>query len=161
MACLLCSGYSLVLHARDINGIQSVPSGASMRPDGFSVRGMALHRSIYVCQIQHPSPGMKRLGPTKSGGPGFLCGAGTLLLAACSGLYAQSPARCQGPAALENALTQHPTAAVYDALGAHFASENRFGCAIPAFESAVRLDPASWQGHYNLGVALFSAGKTP
>src|SRR5215469_4764956 len=61
---------------------------------------------------------------------------------------AQAGSNCQAPAALQNALTQHPSAAVYDAIGAHFASGNRFSCAIPAFESAVRLEPNSWQGHY-------------
>ena len=72
--------------------------------------------------------------------------------------YSQTHPDCQPPTNLKSAAAQHPTAAVYDAVGAHFASQNRFACAIPAFEEAVRLDPVSWQGHYNLGIALLSSG---
>lgn len=72
---------------------------------------------------------------------------------------AQSASTCRGPADIQKAIAAHPTAAAYDALGAHFASEQNFGCAVAAFESAVKLDPGSWQGHYNLGIALFTSGK--
>lgn len=72
---------------------------------------------------------------------------------------AQSASPCHGPADIEKAIAAHPTAAAYDALGAHFANEQKFNCAISAFESAVKLDPGSWQGHYNLGIALFTSGK--
>src|SRR5579885_3194329 len=82
------------------------------------------------------------------------------ILALPADLLSQTGNHCQAPANLENALAQHPSAAVYDALGAHFASQRRFSCAISAFESAVRMQPNSWQGHYDLGVALLTSGHT-
>src|ERR1700746_3348066 len=69
-------------------------------------------------------------------------------------LPAQKVNHCPGPSVLERAIAEHPSAAAYDALGAHFAGKGQFSCAISAFKSAIRLDPGSWQGHYNLGVAL-------
>jgi len=75
------------------------------------------------------------------------------------GLLAQKDSHCEGPPALEKAIAEHPTAAAYDALGAHFAGQSKLSCAIPAFRSAIRLDPNSWQGHYNLGVALLTSGN--
>ena len=72
-------------------------------------------------------------------------------------LSAQKDSRCEGPPELAKAIAEHPTAAAYDALGAHFAGQSRFSCAITAFRSAIRLDPDSWQGHYNLGVALLTS----
>jgi hypothetical protein len=74
-------------------------------------------------------------------------------------MRAQSAVHCQGPAALEKAIAEHPSAGAYDALGAHFASKSQFACAIASFRSAIRLDPSSWQGHYNLGVALLTSGE--
>src|SRR5215472_14762403 len=74
-------------------------------------------------------------------------------------LSAQKDSHCEGPPALEKAIAEHPTAAAYDALGAHFAGQSKFSCAISAFRTAVRLDPNSWQGHYNLGVALLTSGN--
>src|SRR5580704_18223279 len=82
----------------------------------------------------------------------------TLLVFISVGLPAQNTSNCQGPAALEKAIAEHLSAAAYDALGAHFASQSRFSCAISAFKSAIRLDPDSWQGHYNLGVAMLTSG---
>lgn len=82
------------------------------------------------------------------------------LFAAPALAAAQATSSCQGPADIEKAIAVHPTAAAYDALGAHFADEQKIGCAISAFESAVKLDPGSWQGRYNLGIALFTYGKT-
>ena len=73
-------------------------------------------------------------------------------------LSAQNTSHCQGPAELEKTIADHPSAAAYDALGAHFASQSRFSCAISAFKSALRLEPDSWQGHYNLGIALLTSG---
>ena len=66
---------------------------------------------------------------------------------------------CKGPAALEQALASHPSAGAYDALGTYFATQRQFSCAISAFESAIRLDPNSWQSHYDLGIALLSSGN--
>src|SRR5438045_118152 len=83
-----------------------------------------------------------------------------LLVLISVGMPAQTATHCQGPAALEKAIADHPSAAAYDALGAHFASKSEFACAISAFRNAVRLDPSSWQGHYNLGVALLTSGES-
>jgi tetratricopeptide (TPR) repeat protein len=72
---------------------------------------------------------------------------------------AQQAIICKGPAALEQTIASHPSTGAYDALGSWFATQNRFSCAISAFESAIRLDPTSWQGHYDLGIALLSSGN--
>src|ERR1700761_1026175 len=69
---------------------------------------------------------------------------------------AQDSTSCQGPADLEQTIAAHPSAAAYDALGADFANHHQLNCAIKAFESAIHSDPNSWEGHYNLGVALLS-----
>src|SRR3954447_25502225 len=95
--------------------------------------------------------------------PGTLlirAGGLALLTSVTLSARAQKISHCEGPPALEKAIAEHPSAAAYDALGAHFAARNHFSCAIPAFESAIRLDPDSWQGHYNLGVALLTSGHT-
>ena len=63
---------------------------------------------------------------------------------------------CKGPADLEQATTAHPSAGVYDSLGAYFASHGQLSCAISSFEAAVKLEPDSWEGHYNLGIALLT-----
>src|SRR5882672_2428889 len=76
-------------------------------------------------------------------------------------LAAQNPPanpKCKGPAPLEQAVASHPTAAAYDALGAYFGQHNRFPCAFAAFESAIRLEPNSWEAHFNLGLALLGNG---
>jgi tetratricopeptide (TPR) repeat protein len=63
---------------------------------------------------------------------------------------------CKGPTDLEQASTTHPSAGVYDALGAYFASHGQLSCAISTFESAVHLAPDSWESHYDLGIALLT-----
>src|ERR1700742_3856350 len=73
---------------------------------------------------------------------------------------AQEAATCDGPADLEQTIAAHPSAAAYDALGAYFARQNQLDCSVKAFESAIHLDPNSWEGHYNLGVALLSSNHT-
>src|SRR5579862_7990976 len=83
-----------------------------------------------------------------------------LILFARVVVTAQDTSHCQPPPAFEKEIAAHPSAAAYDALGAHYASQSRFACAISAFESAIRLDPNSWQGHYNLGLAFMSSGNT-
>src|ERR1700726_3101403 len=72
---------------------------------------------------------------------------------------AQGTSTCTGPAALEHALTPKPSPGAYEALGSWFATQRRFSCATSAFESAIRLDPNSWQSHYDLGIALLSIGN--
>jgi putative PEP-CTERM system TPR-repeat lipoprotein len=71
---------------------------------------------------------------------------------------AQQVSPCKGPAELEKVITSNPSPGAFDALGAYFASHHQFSCAISAFESAVHLAPDSWDGHYDLGIALLSDG---
>jgi len=73
-------------------------------------------------------------------------------------LAAQDARPCRGPAELERAVTSHPSAAAYDALGAYFGQHVQFSCAFAAFESALHLEPNSWEAHYNLGLALLGSG---
>ena len=75
------------------------------------------------------------------------------------GMRGERSSDCKGPSGLESVLTTNPSAEAYDALGTYFGKEGRFSCAIVAFESAIRLKPNSWQGHYNLAIALISNGQ--
>src|ERR1700731_2003339 len=75
----------------------------------------------------------------------------TLLCACPLVVRAQEASTCAGPAALEQALASKPSPGAYEALGSWFATQRKFTCATSAFESAIRLDPNSWQSHYDLG----------
>src|ERR1700716_2725155 len=78
---------------------------------------------------------------------------------ACSqNATAQSVQNCKGPAELERALATQPSAAAYDALGAYFAQRKQYPCAVSAFQSALQLEPGSWEAHYNLGLAYLESG---
>ena len=66
---------------------------------------------------------------------------------------------CEGPPALTTAIRTQPTARSHIALGVWFAERKQFSCAIGSFESAVRTEPASWEAHYDLGLALIAAGR--
>jgi tetratricopeptide (TPR) repeat protein len=55
-------------------------------------------------------------------------------------------------------VSSHPTAQAYNTLGALFAEHNHTSCAVESFQSALRLDPASWQSRYNLAIALVQKG---
>src|SRR6266852_1835933 len=72
---------------------------------------------------------------------------------------AQALGDCKGPAELDQAITKQPTSAGYNALGAYFARRNQFSCAMTAFETALKLNPKSWEAHYNFGLALRSTGE--
>jgi Flp pilus assembly protein TadD len=74
-------------------------------------------------------------------------------------LAAQDGATCKGPAELEQAIKAHPSAGAYDALGAYFGQRRKISCAISAFESAVHLDPNSWEAHFNLALALLQSNQ--
>src|ERR1700730_3931983 len=74
-------------------------------------------------------------------------------------LAAQDGATCKGPAELEQAIKAHPSAGAYDALGAYFGRRQKLSCAIFAFESAVHLDPNSWEAHFNLALALLQSNQ--
>ena len=83
------------------------------------------------------------------------------LLALCScsfSLLAQQAPPCKGPAEIESAIATKPSAAAYDALGAYFARRNQMTCALPAFQSAVKLAPSASEAHYDLGIALLQSG---
>src|SRR5437879_9601799 len=71
---------------------------------------------------------------------------------------AQRDRNCKGPAELERALATQPSAAAYDALGAYFGQRKEFSCAFSAFQSALRLEPNSWEAHYNFGLAYLESG---
>lgn len=73
--------------------------------------------------------------------------------------FAQSSAGCNGPTALDQVIASNPSSGAYEALGTWFAKRRQFSCAISAFESALRLDPKSWQSHYDLGITLLSSGN--
>lgn len=78
--------------------------------------------------------------------------AGVALLSVLSA--AQTNPGCTAPADLQASLSRKPSAEVYSALGYWFTERHKVSCAIPAFRSAVKLDPASFETRYNLGVAL-------
>lgn len=96
-------------------------------------------------------------------GPGLTRGllrpALTLLCAAPLPLAAQQTSICKGPAPMEQTLATSPSPGAYEALGSWFAARRQFSCAFSDFEAAIRLDPKSWQSHYDLGIALFSSGN--
>src|SRR5580698_9688195 len=73
-------------------------------------------------------------------------------------LSAQATTSCKGPAEIEHAIASQPSAAAYDALGAYFGQRNQMACALPAFETAVKLAPSSSDAHYDLGLALLQSG---
>src|ERR1700738_5184465 len=72
---------------------------------------------------------------------------------------AQDAVGCSGPAELEQAIKVHPSAGAYDALGAYFGQQQKIVCAISAFESAVHLDPNSWEARFNLSLALLQSNQ--
>jgi tetratricopeptide (TPR) repeat protein len=55
--------------------------------------------------------------------------------------------------------TIHPTFEGLNSLGLSLAQGKQYSCAIPAFEAALRLDPKSWETHYNLALALGLTGE--
>src|SRR5579884_2345299 len=75
-----------------------------------------------------------------------------IVLLCVGGIVHAAP--CNGPADIEHAIANSPSANAYGALGAWFAQRHQLACAIPAFEKALQLDPNSWETHFNLGLAL-------
>src|SRR5581483_8112500 len=51
-------------------------------------------------------------------------------------------------------VAREPSAGAYNALGAIYGQSKRLNCAVAAFRAALRLDPASWEAHNNLALAL-------
>jgi tetratricopeptide (TPR) repeat protein len=89
---------------------------------------------------------------------GIVGGILLFLLGSLAG--AQGPAACKGPAELETVVQAKPSVAAYDALGAWFGEHHQISCAVGAFESAVRIDPRSWEAQYNLALALLQQHKS-
>ena len=81
------------------------------------------------------------------------------LIFASALLPAQASPGCEAPPDLDKTLKSRPTASAFNAAGAYFAQHQQLSCAISAFESALRLEPGSWEGHYNLGLALIEKGE--
>ena len=54
-------------------------------------------------------------------------------------------------------LESHPAAQAFNTVGALWAQEKRFDCAIAAFDAALRLDPSIWDARYNKGLASISS----
>ena len=69
--------------------------------------------------------------------------------------WTQAPPVCQAPAE----LSKPETARAHNTLGAWFAERQQFACAIPSFESAIRLDHSLWEARYNLALAQTAAGN--
>src|ERR1700722_15978212 len=61
--------------------------------------------------------------------------------------------------ALMESIQDHPTAGAYNTLGVLFAQADLLNCAVPAFQTAVKLDPQNWEAHYNLALALVKKGE--
>lgn len=61
-------------------------------------------------------------------------------------------------AALLESIHDHPTAGAYNTLGVLYAQVDRVSCAIPAFETALKLGNQNWEVHYNLALALLRKG---
>jgi Flp pilus assembly protein TadD len=84
-----------------------------------------------------------------------------LALAVCiqNGLAQIRPA-CHGPDRLESEVRAHPTAKTWAALAGWFGEQHQYACAIPAFQSALRVAPGSASLHYYLGLKLQSSGQS-
>lgn len=61
-------------------------------------------------------------------------------------------------AALLESIHDHPTAGAYNTLGVLYAQADRVSCAIPAFETALKMENRNWEVHYNLALALLRKG---
>ena len=83
-------------------------------------------------------------------------GVAVLLFSPCWTVLA-----CDGPSDLTAAISYQPSGRTHNALGAWFAARKQFPCAIASFETATRLDPALWEAHFNLALALIATGSAP
>src|SRR5690242_15189164 len=68
--------------------------------------------------------------------------------------FAQPPRRCDPPEQLQSQRAGKTSSQADNILGAWFARHGDSRCAILAFESALRADPAYHEARYNLGLAL-------
>jgi hypothetical protein len=65
---------------------------------------------------------------------------------------------CQGPPELERATVTHPSVAAFDALGAYFRTAQAILLRHFCNHSALKLDPSSWEAHFNLGLTFLDKG---
>jgi Flp pilus assembly protein TadD len=128
-----------------LRGVGSVP----LRPD----------RRLVCCGILLVL-GASAARVSVAGGTASEVAAADLTPAATLPASCQSVARAEPKtAAIWDALTSPPAAQAYNALGALHAVKSDVACAVAAFEAALRIDPASWEAHYNLALALIRQGK--
>jgi tetratricopeptide (TPR) repeat protein len=55
---------------------------------------------------------------------------------------------------LIQAVSLHPSAKAYNALGTEYVRVSKLDCAVESFRAALDLDPHFWQAHFNLGLAF-------
>ena len=93
---------------------------------------------------------------------GILRGPGIcwILLAATTGVAAQTPAACAGPKQLTANLRAHPTAENAIQLGNWFAGHKQFECAADTFRGALKTHPESAQLNYLGALALVEGGHS-
>ena len=65
---------------------------------------------------------------------------------------------CTGPGPLEAKLHAHPDSGAYLALGNWFADNRKTGCAVEAFQSALKLENDPGRHAYLQGLSLYTAG---
>jgi len=66
---------------------------------------------------------------------------------------------CSGPPSLEARVHAHPSAESYAALGNRFSENHKANCAVEAFQSVLKIDPASKEALDGLAKALMAAGE--
>jgi Flp pilus assembly protein TadD len=67
--------------------------------------------------------------------------------------------QCKGPEGLEAKIQAGAAADTLTELGTWFADQKQFECAAQAFQSALKMDPASAKLNYFLGLSLYSSGQ--
>ena len=83
-----------------------------------------------------------------------------ILLAAATGLAAQTNAACAGPQQLTANLRTHPTTENAIQLGNWFAGHKQFECAADTFRGALKTHPESAQLNYLEALALVESGHS-
>lgn len=79
-------------------------------------------------------------------------------LLAVSGMGAASTSACVPPAALHTKLQTQPTADTYAAAGMWYGDHKQYGCAVEAYQAALKQKPKSAQFLYLLGLNLLRKG---
>src|SRR5690242_13965676 len=83
-----------------------------------------------------------------------------LVAAATIATPARSQQTCEAPRDVRIRLVGKPADVAANELGAWFAQKGDLTCAIQSFENAVKANPDSLDGRYNLGLALTEAGNS-